>query len=519
MGLGKTRQALAVADFYREDWPLLIISTAATRTWWQKQIIDLLPKVNVMDIHVMESSKDSIMSAKVLICSYASLENNLKRLMLKDFGMVILDESHNIKNQKSKQTANATKLCEKAKHVIMISGTPALSRPAELFPQLHILDSKFTTFYHFTKRYCDGQQGKFGYTFTGSTNLQELNCFLRKKFMIRRTKDEVYSELGGKDRKMVELKNLQLKKKDAEGMQVNQINSNNLAQKTCSHIFSDLNLYPQVFRSQYNNAEGKKQQQQEILLQWYNETASLKVDAVKKFLEDHLASNDEKCLIFVHHLCLMSALSDCLAALKIPFMCIDGSTKPETRDSNVDRFQNDSSLRCAILSIKACSAGITLTAASTVIFAELDWTPSNIIQAEARAHRIGQERQVTCIYLIAPGTADDVMWRMLQEKQQNLTKAGLGTSGEHLSHNMTRTSFDAGMAPPSTPSTSAKITNFFTPSPRPQSPEIFYTCESSQADSDDILNQIDFSQIERKEAKKVDEILEGIDFEEEGFDF
>jgi SWI/SNF-related matrix-associated actin-dependent regulator 1 of chromatin subfamily A len=331
---------------------------------------------------------------------------------------------------------------------------------------------------------------------TGATNLDELNCFLRRKFMIRRTKAEVYSELGGKNRQVVQLKISNLQKKAAEDMR-------GLSEK-------------------YHKAEGKKQQQQEILLQWYNQTAGLKTDAVRRYLEDFLKNSSEKCLIFVHHLSLMSAISSCLADLKIPFMCIEGSTKSETRDSNVERFQNDPSLRCAVLSIKACSAGITLTAASTVIFAELDWTPANLIQAEARAHRIGQEREVTCIYLIAPGTADEVLWQMLQEKQKNLTKAGVGATGEHLGENLTTTSFDASSASP-TPSGTPKITKFFTPKTSPDS-DTFYTAENIQENSDDFLNGIDFSQIERKEKVKetapVDEILDGIDFDdEENFDF
>jgi SWI/SNF-related matrix-associated actin-dependent regulator of chromatin subfamily A-like protein 1 len=462
MGLGKTRQALAIADFYKEDWPLLIITTATTRTWWQKQIQDLLPKVNVMDVVVMESGKDSIMSAKVLICSYTSLNLNMTRLVLKEFGTVILDESQNVKSHKAQQTTNATKLCEKAKHVIMISGTPATSRPAELYPQLKILDPKFSTWYNFTKRYCNGHDGAFGWVCTGATNLDELNCFLRRKFMIRRTKAEVYSELGGKNRKVVELKISNMKKKEKENMQ--------------------------GLSEQYHKAEGKKQQQQEILLHWYNQTAGLKTEAVRRYLEEFLKNSTEKCLIFVHHLSLMSAISNCLADLKIRFMCIEGSTKSETRDSNVEQFQNDPALRCAVLSIKACSAGITLTAASTVIFAELDWTPANLIQAEARAHRIGQEREVTCIYLIAPGTADEVLWRMLQEKQKNLTKAGIGATGEHLGENLTTTSFDASSPSLATPGT-PKITNFFTPKTSPDS-EVFYSAENIQENSDDILNGI-----------------------------
>jgi len=80
------------------------------------------------------------------------------------------------------------------------------------------------------------------------------------------------------------------------------------------------------------------------------------------------------------------------------------------------------------LSITAANAGITLTAAQLVVFAELHWNPSILSQAEARAHRIGQENPVVIQYLLAPGTADDSIWPLLQEKQNILGEMGLSKS-------------------------------------------------------------------------------------------
>lgn len=447
MGLGKTRQALAIADFYKVDWPLLIITTDMQQVWWQQEIIKLLPKVNELGVQVMDSSRDLIRNVKVLICSYSSLEDNMKWLMLKDFGMVILDESHNIKYHNSHKRVNATRLCEKAKHVIMISESPELSKPAELFPQLFILDPKFANFFNFTKRYCNGHTGKFGWEFTGSTHLDELNCFLRKRFMIRRTKDEVFLQLDEKNRNMVELKDMILSKKEIEFMK--------------------------GFSEMYHSAEGKKQT--EILLQWNKETAKLKGDAVCCYLKEFLRKNNEKCLIFVHNPSLMEAVTSCLIHVKVPFMCIEGSTKSSTCDSNIERFQNDPLLRCAILSIKACSTSITLTKVSTVIYAELNLTRSTTIQTEACSNRNGQDRRVTCIYLIAPKTADEVIWKLLQDKQPR----SLATTGEHLPE---KTAFAAG---PSKPKIDAKITNYLTPIT--SFSDNLYTCETvGQENSDDI---------------------------------
>merc|ERR1719277_2038936 len=97
-------------------------------------------------------------------------------------------------------------------------------------------------------------------------------------------------------------------------------------------------------------------------------------------------------------------------------MRIDGSVNAAERLRRVDMFQKDESCRIAVLGLTAAGVGITLTAASTVVFAELHWTPGALIQAEDRAHRIGQKSSVNIHYLIAKGTVDDMIWQSLYRK-------------------------------------------------------------------------------------------------------
>lgn len=522
MGLGKTRQALAVADYYKDEWPLLIVTTAATRDMWNDNIFELLPNVNTQDVVVVKSQKEMISEAKVVICSYSSMDNSMKKFELKKFGVIIFDESHSIKNSTSKQTINATLLGEKAKQVILITGTPALSRPSELYAQLAIINKRFSDYFNFTKRYCDGKSGRFGnWEATGATHLDELKILLQKKFMIRRTKQDVCMELGDKKREVVEMKDFKLAKKDAKHME--------------------------NFNNDYLNADGKKRAQNEILLNWYSDTAKIKAPAVCQYLRNVLTNSNEKFLIFAHHQCLMNEISSCLGSMKIKFIRIDGQTKADTRNSLVSRFQNDPDIKCAILSIRACNAGITLTAASNVIFAELDWTPAIILQAEGRAHRIGQEKQVHSTFLIAPGTADEVIWRKLQWKQKSLDKIGLIAQNEHLSQHERR------IVEPG-PSTSRRsIADYFEKKESPvvvkenldteeNSIDQFFTCEevqnildNTEEDTTRVLEEkfmtgneidsqtdIDFDEIEAIEKqtskpvdKIVDELLDGIEIDDD----
>ena len=86
---------------------------------------------------------------------------------------------------------------------------------------------------------------------------------------------------------------------------------------------------------------------------------------------------------------MLDEIQKFLTAKKIGHVRIDGKVKAEERHNRVKAFQTESKVRCALLSIMAASQGLTLTAASTIVFAELTWTPSILNQAEDRAHRIG----------------------------------------------------------------------------------------------------------------------------------
>lgn len=254
MGLGKTHQAIAIADYYKEDWPLLIITTASTRGMWGEKIIELLPDVPLTSVKILETSKDFISDAKIVICSYKGMENNMKKLEHMGFKMIIFDESHSLKNSLSKQTINATKLGQKANRVILLTGTPALSRPAELFAQLDIIDKSYSNWFGFTKRYCDGHNDKFGWKAVGATNLEELDLVLRKNFMIRRTKEDVCTELVEKKREIVQLKDMILT--------------------------TDLKKSMQNYQAGFKNLEGNQKLQNELLIEWYTRTADLKKDSV-----------------------------------------------------------------------------------------------------------------------------------------------------------------------------------------------------------------------------------------------
>ncbi|CAG01012.1 unnamed protein product [Tetraodon nigroviridis] len=140
---------------------------------------------------------------------------------------------------------------------------------------------------------------------------------------------------------------------------------------------------------------------------------------------------EKKFLVFAHHLTMLQACTEAVIEAKVGYIRIDGSVPSSERIQLVHKFQNDPETRVAVLSIQAAGQGLTFTAASHVVFAELYWNPGHIKQAEDRAHRIGQTSSINVHYLIAKGTFDTVMWSMLNRKE-TVTGTTLNGKKEYL---------------------------------------------------------------------------------------
>ena len=157
-------------------------------------------------VNQVEKGSDAV-NGLINILSYDLATTKAEELAARGFQVYVLDESHYIKSRTAKRVQSLLPVIGKAKRVILLSGTPTLSRPSELFPQVHLLRRDvFGSFHPFGERYCAGKKERFGWNFEGHSNLEELNIVLETLCMIRRTKDEVLTELPPKTRERIVLK-------------------------------------------------------------------------------------------------------------------------------------------------------------------------------------------------------------------------------------------------------------------------------------------------------------------------
>lgn len=346
----------------------------------------------------MVTGKGRLTAGLVNIVSF-DLLSKLEKQLKTPFKVVIIDESHFLKNIKTARCRAAVPILKVAKRVILLSGTPAMSRPAELYTQIiAVKPTFFPQFHAFGLRYCDAKRLPWGWDYSGSSNLGELKLLLEEAVMLRRLKSDVLSQLPAKQRKMVV------------------VNPGRISTRAKAALDA---------AAKEMTKDKTKQQQKEALLVFFNRTAEAKIPCVIEYILDLLESGREKFLVFAHHKVLLDAIAKELERKNVQHIRIDGSTPSADREDLCQQFQLSKGHTVAVLSITAANMGLTFSSADLVVFAELFWNPGVLIQAEDRVHRIGQTNSVGIHYLVAKGTADDYLWPLIQEKIKVLGEAGL----------------------------------------------------------------------------------------------
>ncbi|MEQ3162087.1 DEAD/DEAH box helicase [Parabacteroides goldsteinii] len=414
MGLGKTLEAIATIN-KANAFPCLVICPNVVKINWQREWAKFTDKkAMVLTDSVRESWPFFWQTGmnQVFIVNYESLRKYFVRRItksekwtLKDvefhqtinlFKSVIIDESHKVKSTSTQQSKFCKGIASGKEYIILLTGTPVVNKPNDLVCQLGIMDRMidFGGWKYFMSRYCSGPNG--------ASNLKELNFMLWKNCFFRREKSKVLTQLPDKVRQVMSCDITNRKEyQDAE---------------------RDLIDY----LKRYKEADDEKIQKSlkgEVMVRigiLKDITARGKLKEVIDFVKD-FRENGKKIILF----CNLHEIVDRLLAAFPSAVCVTGRQNMEEKQASVDAFQKNPKTDVIICSIKAASAGITLTAASDVAFIELPWTYADCDQAESRAHRIGQKDSVNCYYLLGRQTIDQKLYRIIEAKK-HISNAVLG---------------------------------------------------------------------------------------------
>lgn len=398
-GLGKTIQAISYATKYSKN--VLVVCPASLKLNWQAEVHKFAKNATVQILNSGDEvciSQDTtkthfiIVNFELLIARSKDAQPSssiAKSIRLID--TVIIDEAHRIKNVQAKTTKWVHKNLGSIKRRILLTGTPIKSRPIEYFSLLKFIDSKkWSNYIKYGIEYCHGFKGRFGYDFTGASNLHQLHTETNP-YMIRRNKAEVLTELP---EKIYTRTPIQMDKKQIKEYTIleNIYQSGAAGQKTAYHL-------------------AKLQEMKQL-------TSNVKVEAAKDIIQTMIDAG-QKVVVFSQYVDITRNIYNTFFGKSV---IITGSVSEDERHRAVTEFQNNDKQLVFCGTIGAAGVGLTLTASNNVLFIDLPWTPGDFEQACDRCHRIGQKNSVNIVMLECPNTIDEYISNVLYNKQTVISK-------------------------------------------------------------------------------------------------
>ncbi|MBI3654111.1 MAG: hypothetical protein HY231_24025 [Acidobacteria bacterium] len=443
-----TIQAIGIMNMISSMKKILILCPASLKLVWYRELNKWLVIRRRILIADSRTSVWKFQAADIVIANYDILPKHLdwhkeskregqkKQSMVVDglgslgfeWDAVFADESHMILNRDSQRGACAQALLRAARRKGAITGTPLLNRVEEVFDLLQTLDPlTWDSRLKFTQRYC-----AISYT-QRERRLAELQDKLRATIMCRRLKSEVLTELPPKRRQIIEFA---LDDSRASSILRAEINAWNERERELEKLKAAV----QQAKAGDNDAEYKVAvaSLKKGMSAAFEEMAKLRHDtAIAKvpYVINHIRSlvEDDS----TYKVVVMAWHTEVIKQIAAPFgnraVIVTGEVSANLKTINgletsdrqqaVDRFQTDPSCQVFVGNIRAAGVGLTLTASSHIVFAELDWTPANLAQAEDRVHRIGQRDSVLVQHLVLEGSLDAKMAVTLVEKLEIIDRA------------------------------------------------------------------------------------------------
>lgn len=418
MGLGKTITLIAL-HLHRQTetsgaGPTLVVCPTSLMGNWQREIEKFAPGTPVRRFHGTARSLGELRAGEFVLTTYGTMRLDAARLAEVSWGMVVTDEAQHVKNPYSATARQLRTIGAKAR--VALTGTPVENNLSELWA---ILD--WTTpgllgrLGTFRNRYAQAVEGG-----TDPAAARRLAALVRP-FLLRRRKSDpgIAPELPPKtetDRAVsltpeqtglyeAVVRETLATISGADGME-----RRGLVVKLLTALKQICNHPAQYLKEERPRIAGR----------------SGKLELLDELLDTILAE-DARVLVFTQYVRMARLLEEHLAVRGVPTQFLHGGTPVPEREAMVNRFQNGE-VPVFLLSLKAAGTGLNLTRAEHVVHFDRWWNPAVEAQATDRAYRIGQDRPVQVHRLIAEGTIEDRIARML-ERKKDLADSVLG-SGE-----------------------------------------------------------------------------------------
>ena len=407
MGLGKTVQALAFLLHKKDIGPSLVVAPKSVVPNWASEADRFTPSLKVTILNEITDRKTALESAvagELFLVSYGVLVTSVDILKAVNWNVVCLDEAHQIKNRTTRMSQVAMAL--NAGSRVILTGTPVQNHLGELWNLMQFVNPGLLgSWTHFKDKYINGPEM--------DDYKREMLKGLTQPFILRRTKEEVLGELPDK-----------------------------VSYEHMVHLSGDeMAVYEnarQLLEVKYkkNKTRAERAMVQDVKVEFFAELTRLrlmanamelvnsgwkggssKVDALKDILSTLMDSGDNRVIIFSQFTSFLEIIGRMLVKQGYQYLYLDGSTPLKERSMLVTKFQSG---LCPIflVSLKAGGLGLNLTAANYVIIADPWWNPAIEKQAEDRAHRMGQERAVTVIRLVAQHTIEEKILRLHETKRE-----------------------------------------------------------------------------------------------------
>lgn len=423
MGLGKTIQTLSFLNLLRDDpkikirGPFLIVAPLSLIVQWQNEC-EMWTTMNCVVYHGNSASREIIRDFEfnyldenlrpdkkkqyrfnILVTTYEVAIKDIAVLSKIHWRCLVVDEAHRLKNQSSRLVEQMRSL--RRDHCVLLTGTPLQNKTEELWALLNFLDARsFPSVANFLEKFGDLHEAQ---------QVADLHKML-KPYLLRRVKEDVEKSLPPKEETIVEVELTPVQKQwyraiyerntaflNRGGNPRNVPNLMNVMmelRKCCNHPYLN-NGVEEIL----NEGLTTDSQRHEMMVKCCG-----KMVLIDKLLP-RLSDGGHKVLIFSQMVRVLDIIEDYLRYRGYLYERLDGNIRGNDRQAAVDRFVKPEYKRFVmLLSTKAGGLGLNLTAADTVIIFDSDWNPQNDLQAQARAHRIGQTHSVKIYRLITRKT-------------------------------------------------------------------------------------------------------------------